>query len=331
MLSVIIPVYNGEKYIERCLTSILESSLERLRVIVVDDGSIDETGDIVQKYSQADERVTYVRQKNSGVSTARNTGLKQVKTKYVTFVDADDWIDRDVYRIVCAVMEKDSIDIMQFLHCVTSCFQTKNQAFDGTYQIFTDRIFSHLFSEKHNLTPSVWDKVFRTEVIKGLEFPSQYKYGEDLTFLYGAVQRAKTIALTDYTGYYYFMNSESATQKRVIDGRKKLQDSMSTVELALYQNVVLSEYEKERIYLRLFEGVVAWNKALAVEFFRRNAYRKEMRLWLDALTVRYRNAFLEIKSMPQIYRYTLLHGTRFTILRAVLLTEMVGKKLGKRA
>lgn len=99
-LNVIIPLYNAEKYIEKCLLSIVNQTYENINVIVIDDGSTDRSVDIVEKIAKRNEKVQLLRQANSGVSKARNMGLSIVKSgEYVTFIDSDDYMDEDSYRI----------------------------------------------------------------------------------------------------------------------------------------------------------------------------------------------------------------------------------------
>ena len=98
-LSIIVPVYNAEKYIKKCLDSILSSSLENIELIVIDDGSEDNSFSVCQSYAQKDSRVFAMKKRNEGRSKTRNLGLEYARGEYVTFADCDDWVNTDVYKM----------------------------------------------------------------------------------------------------------------------------------------------------------------------------------------------------------------------------------------
>lgn len=113
-LSIIVPVYNVEKYLKQCIESILNQTYKNLEIILVDDGSKDSSGKIVDDYAIKDRRVIPVHKENGGISSARNTGLAYVTGEYLTFVDSDDWLDLDMYEKMIEAIEKYSAD------CVSS-------------------------------------------------------------------------------------------------------------------------------------------------------------------------------------------------------------------
>jgi len=113
-LSVIIPVYNVEKYIAKCLRSIVEEgaqALEAVDVIVVDDGSVDATGTILDKLAESDARIQVIHEENGGLSHARNTGIARARGNYIGFVDGDDWIEPDMYRAMYHACEKEKAQV----------------------------------------------------------------------------------------------------------------------------------------------------------------------------------------------------------------------------
>lgn len=112
ILSVIIPVYNSEKYLERCIKSVEESSLKQLEIILVDDGSVDGSGVMCDKFAENDYRIQVIHQSNKGVSAARNRGLKIARGKYFAFVDSDDYIEADMYEKMIASMEENDSDMV---------------------------------------------------------------------------------------------------------------------------------------------------------------------------------------------------------------------------
>ena len=111
LVSIIIPVYNIENYLPKCIESIVTQSYNNLQVIIVDDGSIDNTAEIARLYAEKDDRIVLIQQRNSGVSSARNHGLKKAEGEYVMFVDGDDWIDRNTVEDMLSVVRKYNLDV----------------------------------------------------------------------------------------------------------------------------------------------------------------------------------------------------------------------------
>ena len=112
VVSIIIPVYNVEKYLEKCINSVLEQTFKDIKIILVDDGSTDKSPDICDKYSKKDERVCVIHKKNQGVSEARNTGINNANGKYVIFIDSDDCIDKDLVDKYIQLMERKKADFL---------------------------------------------------------------------------------------------------------------------------------------------------------------------------------------------------------------------------
>ena len=113
-ISIIVPIFNIEKYLSRCLDSILEQTYKNLEVILVDDGSVDNSGMIADKYARKDQRIKVIHQVNQGVSAARNTGIDLATGDYIGFVDGDDYIEPDMYEILMRIIEEQQVDIA---HC----------------------------------------------------------------------------------------------------------------------------------------------------------------------------------------------------------------------
>ena len=100
LISVIVPVYNAEKYLQKCLDSILEQTYQNLEIIIINDGSTDNSGQICQEYEKQDDRIIYIEKENSGVSDTRNAGLDRMTGTYVTFVDSDDWVEPNYIKFL---------------------------------------------------------------------------------------------------------------------------------------------------------------------------------------------------------------------------------------
>ena len=111
-VSVIIPVYNSEKYVEKCICSVMAQTLPELEIIIINDGSIDESGKILRKLAQKDSRIILLEQENKGVAAARNLGVEKATGKYLTFVDGDDYLQEDYIEKMYSLAEKETLDMV---------------------------------------------------------------------------------------------------------------------------------------------------------------------------------------------------------------------------
>lgn len=213
-VSVIVPVYNCEKYIRECIESLINQTLKECEFIFVNDGSIDKSKEIIEEYAKKDNRIKLINQKNSGVSVARNTGLKNAVGEYIGFVDGDDYIDKYYYEKLYNVAMKNNCDIVvcdwkNKTSSLSLPFE-KNKVLNKKY--ITENIYPYFI--QHEGMNSVWNKIFKNEVIKEnkVEFPIGIKLGEDAIFNIKAFTYLKNIFYLDYKGYFYREVEGSATK-----------------------------------------------------------------------------------------------------------------------
>ena len=223
MISVIVPVYNAEDYLEKCIKSILKQTYSQWELILIDNGSTDESYEICRKYTQLDDRIFVLHQhRNQGVSVARNLGKEKANGDYITFIDADDWIKSDfleklVYvqkkeqadMVICgykAVYDSDRKEVMRDVQTVEKA--TKE------YRIKVCDVEKYM--EKYMLQGNThcWGVLYHKDVLENVIFPKGITIGEDLLFLIEAALKAKKIAVTDYKGYQYYINEKGAMKKK---------------------------------------------------------------------------------------------------------------------
>lgn len=221
-VSVIVPVYNVEQYLERCLESIVNQTLEDIEIILVNDGSKDGSIKICEKYAQNDSRIKIVTRKNGGLAAARNTGLKHATGEYIGFIDSDDWIDLDYYEKLYNTAKKHDSDIAY------TDFIRKGKNKHKKRMNFTDEVVSTEILDKikkcKNLTLGcVWNKIYRKELIfnNNLSFPEGHVY-EDGLFTMKSLYYANSVVSVPNTYYYYFVNPTSIvksarTQSKIDD------------------------------------------------------------------------------------------------------------------
>lgn len=246
-ISVIVPVYKAEKYLLRCVNSILAQTYSELEVILVDDGSPDNCPNLCDKIANEDERVRVIHQKNAGVSAARNAGLDVATGKYCTFVDSDDFIESDMYDemikksikygadvVICDCLKENEHGAVPYTHDIRSGFYDYNQ--------LREEYYPHLLimeNVEYPATISNWLLLFKSELIKKVRYLEGVRYSEDLLFGAQLMSQAKSMYYMKGENYYhYWKNPISATHKFVPD---KWED---------YKKLI---FEMKR-YFRMIEG-----------------------------------------------------------------------------
>lgn len=200
-LSVIIPVYNAEKYLDDCIKSVLISSFEDFELILVDDGSSDLSGQICDKYADNDKRIKVIHKKNAGVSAARNTGVENAVASWITFVDADDLIEQTFLENLYAEVENDpNIEFVQ-AGC-TNYRKSKVEDVLLCYEPYKGNNMEHLFPIFKGLT---FSKLFRSDIIQNhnIKFDESVKSTEDLLFTLDYLSHINNYVLSPEVGYLY--------------------------------------------------------------------------------------------------------------------------------
>ena len=208
MVSVLIPAYNAEKTIHRCLDSILAQIYCDIEVIVVNDGSTDSTLAELQAYAKKDERVKVIDQLNSGVAAARNTALDNASGEYILYVDADDWIEPDtVERLLNRMSENTDIVFCSSDHAETSehvqCeLQAECEIWDQDRQILE-------FLRHKRMTGMLWNKLIRRSLTDGISFNEKTGYGEDAEFLWQVLKKSRKMVVTNEVLYHHVLEDTS--------------------------------------------------------------------------------------------------------------------------
>lgn len=214
-ISVIVPVYNGEKYIKRCLDSIVNQTMfKRLQVIVVDDGSTDDTLNILRDYEKNHKNIIVLNIPNAGVSNARNVGIEAATGDYIAFVDSDDWIDCDCYEKMYSKAMESGTDIIAagfyisdnnkdiLKNCVTNC-ETKKSQKEMILDFLSGKIDVHCI-----------DKIFSRKIVEKVRFETGLKTAEDRLFLFETFLRAQTMYCMPDIFYHYYQNENSVMHNK---------------------------------------------------------------------------------------------------------------------
>lgn len=211
-ISIIVPVYNGEKHLSECIQSILDQSFTDIEVIVINDGSTDGSLSLIKRYAQNDSRIVVINQKNKGVSAARNAGLSKARGDYIMFVDADDYIARKdaLELLIDFAKENGNPEVV----CFRRVGDTRGRKAPSGYSKLNDSIIGRMIVDETINT--LWDKLYKKSIIKenSIKFPVGIRMAEDLLFNVQYFREAKTIGFFDEELYYYREdNQESATKK----------------------------------------------------------------------------------------------------------------------
>ena len=235
LISIIVPVYKVEKYLNRCVESIVSQTYSNLEIILVDDGSPDLCPVMCDDWAKKDSRIKVVHKKNGGLSDARNEGMRISNGELLGFVDSDDWIEQDMYRRLYESMRKDNSDI-------AAC---------GVEMVWEDETLSEKLTKTNNcvlnreeamraliyeswLKQPVWYKLYKTKLIRNILFPVG-KYHEDAFWSYQAIGAANRVSIINYVGYYYWQRngsimSEAYSLKR-LDAIQALENRQDYLEI----------------------------------------------------------------------------------------------------
>jgi len=205
LISVIVPVYNVEAYLHKCVDSILRQTHTNLEIILVDDGSTDRSSIICDEFASRDSRVTVIHKANGGVSSARNAGLKCASGQYIAFVDSDDYISPDMYQIMLKelLMNNASMCICRYCYvnddeCHTVLEKGITEIRSGVYSKY--EIFYELSS--NSVFGIIWNKLYQASILEGLEF-NEGMIHEDECFVHYSYDNCTSVVIIEQELYYY--------------------------------------------------------------------------------------------------------------------------------
>ena len=220
-LSIIIPVYNGEKHLEECVKSLMDQTLNECEFIFVNDGSQDKSVELIQKHQKEDSRIILINQKNSGVSVARNTGIETAKGKYIGFVDSDDFVAIDMFEVLYNKAENNKADVVVANYYLgrDGKYVKKRTIFEYDYLydnlLINKKLIPSLIANEDIVLPAVWNKIYKREFLQenNFLFLKKFSLEEDILFNIQVINHAKSLFFVDYCGYFYRETVGSASRK----------------------------------------------------------------------------------------------------------------------
>ncbi len=214
VISVIVPIYNVEKYLVRCLQSIIKQTYQNLEIILVDDGSTDTSGKLCDKFAEKDSRIIVIHKKNGGLSDARNVGIDKSSGSYLVFVDSDDWIDPDMISILYNVAQKNNSDIIEcsyrniYKDHILEETNCNAEIINGDYVTALEGMLDWRYFK-----PVAWNKLYKRNVIKDIRYPVGRLHEDEFT-TYKYFYNAKKVSYIDVSKYNYDRTREDSITGR---------------------------------------------------------------------------------------------------------------------
>lgn len=217
LISVIVPVYNVEKYLAKCVDSIINQTYRNLEIILVDDGSTDSSGELCDNLAKKDSRIVVYHKENAGVSSARNLGLDKAKGEFIGFIDSDDYIDPDMYEFLYNDLKKHNVDISMCGLYHVYANKKDNQIDKVEFYIFnSEQAISALLEGKLSIvTPG--NKLYKKELFDGLKYDPNIKLAEDALMIVNLLEKCRKVSISTMRKYYYYHRTNSITTSSFSD------------------------------------------------------------------------------------------------------------------
>ena len=313
-VSVIVPVYKVEQYLDKCVQSILDQTFRDFELLLVDDGSPDKCGDMCEAWAKKDGRIRVIHKPNGGLSDARNAGIVQANGDYLLFVDSDDWIEKDMLATLYGLIREADADM--------ACCNFRSVNEDGTQHwddavitpgVWTEEDFWKQFfsSNAQTYCNVAWNKLYKKELFHTVRYPVG-RINEDVYILYDLVSQCKKIAATDQIGYYYLfragsiMNRSGSLRKltnpeayinraRAFADRQLWYFSEESLMCAVH-NMLLGDFGEGGKKSKEYRAVKREAKTVFSRLFRRMSLKRKISLSLffisEPLARGFRKAFL---------------------------------------
>lgn len=278
-ISVIIPVYNVEQFLRKCVDSVIAQTMDDIEIILVDDGSKDSSGSICDEYADKDSRIKVLHKRNGGLSDARNEGLKLASGEYVGFVDSDDYISNDMYETLYNNLINNKTDI--------SVCATNNVYKNRTVTLF-DKSIPGVYSREQavkgllsgkEIAFSVCNKIFKRDFFNTISFPVG-KYYEDAFVIVDLLMMADSIYVCNEPKYYYVHRSKSITTSENLDKQMDLIEAHTKNYRTICE--MLPEAEKEAEFYMLWSNFYIFDKLLLLKDYKNNKHYPELKRFLKA-------------------------------------------------
>lgn len=264
-VSIIVPVFNAEKYLKECIESLIHQSYMNLEIILVNDGSTDKSDEICMNYAKKDSRIHYINKKNSGVSDTRNVGIDASTGDIITFVDSDDWLDLNTVELCVQEMQKQNVDVLRYN--VWKYDKKGNRFEDRLFELKNRRyeedeirdVFPRFYSDKNTIGCYIWLLFIKRDFVK--KFNTNLTFMEDAIYYYEMLKDIHSIYFFDRCFYHYRYNDASITKKggngiknvyrilKIIDVVEENQYFIQNID-GFYNNLFMISIDKLTLFIR---------------------------------------------------------------------------------
>lgn len=308
VVSIVVPVYNQEKYLAQCIDSLLGQTFSELEIILVDDGSTDQSGAICDNYAKRDDRIKVIHKKNGGLSDARNAGIDIAKSEYIAFVDSDDFVERDIYKKLYHSLKEADADI-----AVCNCMIVDEKSKEITNESDKCVLLDHVYTGgqildgqgTYWLNVVAWNKLYRKEIFEQVRYPKG-KYHEDEFIFHELYGIAKKIICISEKLYFYRKTSGTITDPRnVIYTLDRAEAMYNRINFCIGMGYVKNVLAYEKTMFISLETVARRGKHECQDRAKFNRVRQMNRKIVKQL---YCNGFISLAMLAGRYIFYLLPG-----------------------
>lgn len=329
LISVIIPVYKAEKYLEKCLECVTGQTYRNLEIILVDDGSPDQSGAICEKFVKKDARIRVIHKENGGAATARNAGLDIMTGEYVAFIDADDYMESDYIQTLYETLKEKNaqVSICGFQTIdengnpvvIDSLHTEENASIDDTIEVFTGNeiILQDLQGHWEHVAP--WGKLYDAKLFEGVRYPHWPAYEDEQVFI-RVFDKVRTAAAGKKKLYYYVQHTGSLMNTAYNEKQRSTRLLMWRERISYYSD---NEPRHEELYNCILQAYLAW----IVLFL--SLYAKEMtKEQIKELKGEIRKYFGSLYHTPHLYNSKESVKLAVKCILTLINTDILGKKYG---
>ena len=276
LVSIIVPVYNVEKYLEKCLKTILRQTYDNIEIILINDGSTDKSKQICEKFAKKDSRIVLINQENKGVSYARNVGIKKARGKYITFVDSDDWVENEFIETLYNNIKEEQVDVVRcqyYKNTDTEQVSVEEQSFSKSYSSkeIKKEIIPDLITGKR--MAYIYLLLIKKEIVNKVnKFNEKLYVMEDTSFYIDLLFTVKNIKIIDEKLYHHYQNSNSLILSPI-----NIERNMKNIlEVNKYMREILAKHKEEKFIkiLDIHHFVIIINHIL--KFYRAKYSNKDI-------------------------------------------------------
>lgn len=287
-ISVILPIYNVEKYLKKCVTAVLNQTYSNIEIILVDDGSTDKSPKLCDEFQKRDNRILVIHKKNGGLSDARNAGTRMASGKYITYIDSDDVVALDYIEYLYSLIKKYECSMSLCTHTVV-CENGKKWSYgDGTEEVLDAEKCIYRMLYHDIIDTSAWGKMFQTDIAKEILYPKG-KLFEDIGTVYRFFIRCKRIACGYQSKYYYMLRKNSIVSSEF--NPRKLDLLEMTDMMAREVENVYPDLKDALIRRRVYARFSTLNQMLNVK-----GYAEEKKEIIDFIKLHQRNVLCNPKT-----------------------------------